>query len=317
MVRFQRAFMTYFSMENGRFAGNSKALAISHLFTGDKPLIYGLFSGVGQPLAALSDGIELRTAILVVESLTLSAVDWMEPMYELMTHPELARPSRGFLSPGDIIGRVAHDGRFSGVMKGGPGFQGVPNVFASPNAKAALVEYVGLLDCRNLTVLLQQLSALSVVMSCATHKPGQPAFDYYLGHLPTCINSTRIILDNLVEDGDHRILVVRGVWLLMLLTYITQLRPVMDEKLLVAKDLADEENGWETMYEVFRGEVVVEGKLRDLEFLRALRSLWELSRVCRGVHGNLYFHAAWKLVSEWTAWAGRGVGREAMLNIRL
>jgi hypothetical protein len=247
--RFQRAFMTYFSMENGRFAGKSKALAISHLFTGDRPLIHGLFSGVGRPLAFLSDGVELRAAILVVESLALSAVDWMEPMYELMTHPDLVLPSREFLSPEDIMGRIAHDGRFSGVMKGGPSFQGVPFIFSSPNAKAALVEYIRLLDCRNLTVISQQLSALSVLLLCATHKPGHPAFDFYLGHLPTCINSTRIILNDLVEEDSHKILLVRGVWLLMLLTYITQLRPVMDGKLLVSKDWPNKEKGWETIYE--------------------------------------------------------------------
>lgn len=317
MCRFQRAFMTYFSMENGRFGGNSKALAISHLFTGNRPLIHGLFSGVGRPLACLSDGIELRAAILVVESLTLSAVDWMEPFCELMTHPDLALPSNEFLSPEDIIGRVGHDGRFSGIMKGGPSFQGVPFVFSSSTAKAALVEYIRLLDCRDLTVLTQQLSALSVLLSCATHKPGQPAFDFYLGHLPTCVNSTRIILDDLLEEDSHKIMLVRGVWLIMMLTYITQLRPVIDGKLLVAKDLPDEASGWEPIYEEFRGQAVLEGKYRDLEFLRALRSLWELSKAYGGAHGRLYFHAAWKLVGEWKGWVGLGVDREAMLNIRL
>ena len=303
-------------MENGRFAGNSKALAISQLFTGPKPLIYGLFSGVGRPLTFLSDGIELRSAVLVVESLTLSAVDWMEPVCELMMHPSLAEPPNQFLSPDEILGRLAHDGRFSGVMKGGPSFHGVSNVFSSPGAKAALVEYVKMLECRDLTVLMQQISALSVLLSCATHKPGQPAFDYYLCHLPTCVNSTRVILDKLLEQDGQKTILVRGVWLLVMLTYITQLRPVIDGRLLVAKELPEEENGWQSIYAEFSSQAAM-GGYGDLEFLRAMRSLWELSKAYRAVHGRLYFHAAWKLAGEWNGWAGLGIDREAMLNIRL
>jgi hypothetical protein len=55
----------------------------------------------------------------------------------------------------------------------------------------------------------------------------------------------------------------------------------------------------------------------DLQFLRALRSLRELSRVYGAVHGRLYIHAAWKLAKQWQGWTGLGGDREAMLNIRL
>ncbi|AEO68068.1 uncharacterized protein THITE_2145306 [Thermothielavioides terrestris NRRL 8126] len=314
---FQRAFMTYFSMENGRFAGNSKALAISHLFTQDPPLIYGLFSGIGRPLTLLSDGIELRAAILVMQSLTLSAVDWMEPMCELLTRPVLAAAPPQHLAPEDILNRVAYDGRLSGVMKAGPGFHGVSHVFASATAKAAVVEYVRCLDTRDLPLVLQQLAALSVLLLCATHKPGRPAFDLYLGRLPTCVNSTRVVLESWVEDHSHGVLLVRGLWLLVLLVYVTQLRPAVDGKLLVSPELAQESRGWEAIFDEFRGQAVPEGKYADVDFLRALRSLRELSAVYGAVHGRLYLHAAWKLVSQWRSWTGLGINREVMLNIRL
>ena len=191
------AFKAYFGMEITKL-GNSKSLVISQVFGTSKPLLYGLFAGVGRPLALLSDSIELRTALLVIQALTLSAVDWMESMYELMTHPSLSVPLLEHLSPEDILSRVAHDGRFSGIMRGfGPSFQALPCIFANANAKLALVEYVRMLDVSNLPLVLQQLSALSALLLCATHKPDQPAFDFYLGHLPTCIHSTMIILNNL------------------------------------------------------------------------------------------------------------------------
>jgi hypothetical protein len=309
--------MTYFSMENGRFAGNSKSLAICHVFTGDKPLIYGLFSGIGRPLSLLADGIELRTAILVMESLTLSAVDWMEPMHELLTHPQLAVPPGEYLSPEDIIGRVGYDGRFSGVMKAGPGFHGVSHVFSNPSARAAIVEYMRCLDTRDLAQVLQQVSVLSALLVSAAHKPNQPAFDLYLSRLPTCVNSVRVMLENWVEDEGHKLSLVRGLWLLVVLTYITQLRPVIDTKLLVSKELAEEHRGWDALFEQVLGQGVSEGGHGDLNLLRALRSLRELSKAYDVVHGKLYFHAAWKLASKWQGWTGLGLDREVMLNIRL
>ncbi|KAK4242871.1 hypothetical protein C8A03DRAFT_39819 [Achaetomium macrosporum] len=316
-IRFQRAFMTFFSMENGRYAGNSKALAISHLFMGNAPLIYGLFSDIGRPLTLLSDGIELRTAILVMESLTLSAVDWMEPMRELLTDPQPAVPSNEYLPPEDILGRIAYDGRFSGVMKAGPGFHGVWHVFSNPTAKAAIVEYMRRLDTRDLALLLQQMSALSVLLLCATHKPGQPAFDSFLGRLPTCVNSTRVILENLVEEESHKMLLLRGLWLVMLLAYVTQLRPVIDGKLLVSEELAGESRSWEAIYDQLRSQATTEGKYGDFQFLRTVRTLRELSKAYDSVHGRLYFHAAWKLMNQWREWTGLGPSREVMLNIRL
>jgi hypothetical protein len=311
--------MTFFSMENGRYAGNTKALAISHLFIGDAPLICGLFSDVGRPLTLLSDGIELRTAVLVMESLTLAAVDWMEPVHELLTDSQ-ASAEGCLLSPEEILSRVAYDGRFSGVMKGGPGFHEISHVFSNPNAKAAIVECMQRLDTRDPALLLQQLAALSVLLACATHKPGQPAFDLYLGRLPTCVHSARVILEEgWVEDDGHRVLLVRGLWLVMLLAYVTQLRPVIDGKLLVSKEVAEENRSWEAMYEELRSkEAAAEGgRHRDFQFLRAVRSLRELSKAYESVHGRLYFHAACKLMSQWRRWTGLGISREEMLNIRL
>lgn len=309
--------MTYFSMENGRFSGDSKALAVYHLFMGTKPLVYGLISGVGRPLALLSDGIELRAAVLVVESLTLSAVDWMEPMCDLLTHSQLGGPIDNLLSPEEILGRTAYDGRFSGVMKAGPGFHRVAHIFSNAAAKTAIVEYIQLLDCRDLTRLLQQLSALSVVLLCATHKPGQPAFDFYLGHLPTCINSTRIIFDRLLEESGHRLLLARGVWLLVVLTYITQLRPVIDTSLMATVGVSDGNGGWDAILQEIRSQSSPEGKYGDPAFLRAIRSLRELEKAYGGAHGTLYLRAALKMASQWQEWTGLGGEREAVLNIRL
>ncbi|KAK0625331.1 hypothetical protein B0T17DRAFT_270311 [Bombardia bombarda] len=311
-VRFQRAYMTYFSMENGRFMGNSKALAMSHLLTGPKPLIYGLFGGLGIPMVFLGDGIELQSAILVVESLTLTAVDWTSQIHDLLTHPQLARLADELLPPEEIIGRVSYDGRLSGLMKSGPGYHEVSNIFLNQSARAAVLDYVHKLDCRDIAVVLQQLSDLSVLMLCATHKAGMPAFDFYLGHLPALVTSLRVLVETFLEEG-HKMILVRGVWLLMVLAYITQLRPVVNRALVDSVELPEGGNVWLTMMSEFREE-----RDSDLWLLRALRSLWELGKASSSDMGDsLYGKAAWKLVSEWQRWTGLGGEKEETLNIRL
>ncbi|KAK3985621.1 oxidoreductase AflY [Cladorrhinum sp. PSN332] len=314
-TRFQRAFMTFFSMENGSFGGNSKALAVMEFFTGPKPLLYGLFSGSSMPLALLSDGLELRSSVLVVQSLTLSAVEWSEHIFEILTHPQLSRPASELLSPEEIIRRVAYDGRFSGLMKSGPGYHGLSNIFANATAKTAIVEYIQQLDVRNIAHLMPLLSNLAVLLLCGTHKPNQPAFDLYLGHIVTSINSARVVLDNL-EESSHRIVLVRGVWLFTILLYITQLRPVTDMSLVHSTELP-EGKVWDKIHAEFALGGVSTGKYGDISFLRVLRSLWELDKAYGGIHGRLYTKAIWKLGCQWQTWTGLGGDREGTLNIRL
>ncbi|KAK3896926.1 hypothetical protein C8A05DRAFT_39528 [Staphylotrichum tortipilum] len=319
-ARFQRAFMSYFSMENGMFSSNPKTLALSHLFSGPQPLLAGLFSSVGRPLALLADGIELRAALLLMQSLTLCAVDFPVSFHDLLTHPPATPPPLSSLfPPEDLIGLAAYDGRLSGVMKAGPGFHGASHIFASAAARAALGEYLWRLDARDEARLLQQLAALAALLLAATHKPAHPAFDLYLARLVTCVNSVRVLLElPWVEEPAQRGLLVRGLWLVVLVVYITQLRPVIDGKLLVSRELAEEQRGWEGLWEAAGvGEEGTEERFGRGELLRALRSLSELAKRYGAVHGRLYFHAAWKLVGQWEGWTGLGIDREVMLNIRL
>lgn len=301
-------------MENGKFAGNSKALVMSQLLGGSKPLIFGLFAGLGRPLVLLSDAMELQNPIMVVQALTLSAVDWVDWIHDILSHPQLAIPATNLMSPEQILARVVYDGRLSGIMKSGPGFHGVSQVFSSPAAKVALLEYVHQLDCRDPGRLLQELSSLSALLLCATHKVGKPAFDFYLSCLPTWVNSLRILLPRFQQEAD-RVMLIRGVWLLVLLAYTTQLRPTVDARLLLSSELPGN-GGWELVFTGFHQEGIADRKFKDLQLLRALRSLWELGSYCDGAEG-ICLRGAWKLVRLWQGWTGLGRDKEESLNIRL
>jgi hypothetical protein len=312
---FQRAYMTYFSMENGKFSGNSAALAMSHLLAGEKPLLYGLFSGLGRPLVFLGDGLELRSPFLVLQALTLSAVDWSDSIHELLSHPRLMRASNSVLPPDKILTQLAYDGRLCGIMKAGPGFHGVSHLFSNATAKEAVLEYVHMLDCRDIDEVVRQLSSVSVTLVCATHKAGSPAFDFYLGCLPAWVHGLRILLGSVPDEG-NRIMLVRGVWLLTLLAYITQLRPVVDLDGLYCGTLVGL-GDWDDVFRAVRSKASFDDRYNDLQLLRALRSFSEFGKQYGGAEDSIYLRAAWKLVTQWKTWTGLGADREESLNIRL
>ncbi|KAK0612659.1 hypothetical protein B0T17DRAFT_499357, partial [Bombardia bombarda] len=238
---------------------------------------------------------------LVIESLTLTAVDWTSHIYDLLTHAQLAQSAHELLPPGEILGRVSYDGRLSGLMKSGPGYHEVSNIFLNQSARAAVLDYVHKLDCRDIAVVLQQLSDLSVLMLCATHKAGMPAFDFYLGRFPTLVTSLRALVETFSEEGP-KIILIRGVWLLMVLAYITQLRPEVNPALVDSVELPEGGNVWLIILKAFDEKMD-----SDLWLLRAMRSLWELGMASdRNIGDSRYRKAAWKLLSEWQGWTGRG-----------
>lgn len=308
--------MDYFSMQYGQARGSSFALALSQLFHGEKPLVYGLFAGQGAALLSLSDAHELQNPILLVQSLVLASMDWNESVHELLRHPELERPPEAPLTPEAILARIAYDGRFSGVMKRGPGSQQAGLLLENPGARMAIVDYVGQLDVTDISRVVEQLASLSVTLLCGAHKPGRPAFDFSLGLTPTLVQSLHVVLEN-TEGPAQRLLLVRGVWLFMVLAYITQLRPVLDRRLISDVVVHDAESSWMSVFAEFgQQDGRVQGKYLDAHLLRALRSIGTFGLVY--TKDELFYNkAAWKLRCEWQRWTGFGAAREETLNIRL
>lgn len=312
-------------MENTRMSGQALAMSLYHLLdpsldqaTSSKasspiPLIYGLFARGGQSLIMLSDALELQTAILVVHSLTVACVTWDKDIYDMMTIIRYSPPNQ-CRPPDTIINRIAHDPRFSNITE-------TRHLMASRLAKTAVVEYVLQLDLQDTATCLTQLSWLSVRMLCATHKKKRPAFSGNLSQLPTVVHSLHVLLsftqDTEPADSDHVSVLIRGVWLLMLICYITQLRPVVDESLISNFPVAEET----TWCEVFLGFQQDDFSDRsspymDSRFLRALRSIYALGQNA-GEEEHKYLQAACKLATQWKAWTGSGGRGEQSLNIRL
>ncbi|KAJ9148617.1 Oxidoreductase AflY [Pleurostoma richardsiae] len=315
-ARFQRAYMDYFSMLNGHLRGNSRALALSQLLSEPKPLIYGLFSGYGQPMIVLSDGFQLQNPILILEGLVFAAVDFRQDLYDILCHPQVTTGSESLLRPDILLGRIAYDGRFSGLMRSGPGLNQVSLVLSNSPARAAIIDYVSQLDTRDIPALVSQLSYLAVQLLCATHKRNKPAFDYYLSFPLSAVQALRVMLS--VSDDEHYgMILVRGTWLLIVLSYITQLRPCIDDSLILNFAVREEDCNWQGIVGNFSSDGnAIRGTHSNAEFLRALWSLSELGKVA-GHDEQLYIRAARKLERQWERWTGFGNVREDSLNIRL
>lgn len=333
---FQRAYMDFFSTENNRFFGNSRALVVEHLMSEPKPLMYGLFGAFGASMVLLSDAIELRNAVLVVESLVLAAVDWDERLFEMLSGGcTRKRAASDLISPETTLRQMAYDSRLGGLMKTGPGFHGVAYVLSSPAARAAVSGYLDMLDTRHLPRLLAQLARLSVLLLCATHRPDRPAFDFFLGSLPTLVRSLGVLLEQL-QDTEQKTTLVRGVWLLFMLAYITQLRPRIDESLMEPTGLplplpvhhgpawvaaVDDPPPAPVLAELHDGShdgpASLGARCIDWRFLRAYRSIRELGRQASADQAGFYTQAADKLRTQWAGWTGLGHTREESLNIRL
>lgn len=213
-----------------------------------------------------------------------------------------------------ILHRIAHDGRFS-LKLPGPGFRHAPAVLSSAAAREAVIDYLHQLDMRNVPELLDDMSRLSVLMLCGAHKMGSPAFDLHLSWTPSLVYSLRVLLHECREQ--HHSLLIRGTWLLLILSYITQLRPRLDESLVLPCPAAEHQFSWDALLQPFylRSETL-DGRYSDWYFLRVLRSLRSLNQFSRA-EDSLYLCAAWKLDSQWQGWAGMGIPGEPSLNIRL
>lgn len=322
-VRYQRAYMDYFSVEHTNKDGVATLRwALDQLWKAEedgKVLIYGLFGKSGRSLLFLADGLEVPTAVMVVQGLTLAAIDWSQPIQDLIA-ATCASPEQSQVkgeSAFSIFYRIGNDGRFSGLP--GPGVQNFSAVMNDARMHQALSEYVRRLDVSDTEQTLRELCRLSVLVACATHHPGRPAFDLWLARLPSLVVSLAVLQVNIAASGasrDMAVVLVRGVWMLMLVAYVSHMRPVVDEGLVSGPTTT---RTWEHILAEFRADAFLSGsKYLDSNFTALLRSIHRLAEVDNDPNWTDWYRKMGSyLVGNWTKWGSAGNPRELHLNIRM
>jgi hypothetical protein len=287
-----------------------------------KGLLHGLFGQMGRPLLFLGEGLNLPNALLVVQGLTLAAMAWSLTLQQIVLSCALP-PDLPIMVPSYLLGsvqttyildRVRTDGRFSGLV-----------LTATPDAEAvlghkgmreALIMYARQLDLSDMDATLNHLSRLAVLMACASHKPRMPpAFDVEFARLPGLVFSLRMLLqahDKVASAGDGaKPVFVRGVWMLMLLSFVLNGRPVITEGLTSGPAST---RTWEDIFEHRRlgFSRSKPSKYEDADFSRLIISIIRLNSLDND-RDNFYRTMAWYVVKNWKRWGANPWGSH--LNI--
>jgi len=130
--------------------------------------------------------------------------------------------------PLEIIQRIRDDERFHHVIPH-PGYD--YNKLLDECGPQVLQYFNTLiLDDSNLAGIYEALVDTAVFIHITCQKRGNPKFDFFLVHLVTTAHALRIVLPLL--SLAHAKSLIRSHWVLVVLTYFTQMRPLVKEELI-------------------------------------------------------------------------------------
>ncbi|MCJ1308156.1 hypothetical protein MMC25_001808 [Agyrium rufum] len=311
---YQKGFLDFFDAELIRYKGDWKALLSAYLLGGSTPMLSGLVGGFGHPLILLADAVELQSSEVAVEALALTAADWNDfhKVVSLVPTPSGVSKAK---RPQEIIDSITKDSRFDQLCLRTPGVPNTKTIISNTASREAVMEYLFILDTSDRQSLLSELAELAVLFECCGQKPGEPAYDFYLNHALTFVYSLHVLLPEYGTVDSNALVLIRCVWLLMILSYVTQLRPILQRGLVEEYQVPEGMRLQDVLSEITNGEIL-QSKFLDPHFLRAVRNLMELG-AWDLKQEDFYLRAAVKLKTEWTGWTGLGKVDEAYMNVRL
>ncbi|MCJ1386584.1 hypothetical protein MMC17_009710 [Xylographa soralifera] len=309
---YQKPFIDFFDSELLRFNGDWKSLLLTYLLQGPTPLLSGLVGGFGHPLILLADACELQSPVVAVEALALTAADWND-LHKILVLSIDHEPPVNVQGPHKIIRKIAQDPRFGSLKLTRPGVQNTKAILSNTAAREFVMECLFMLDSSSQKTLLSDLAGIAVLFECCGQKPGEPAYDFYLNHALTFVYSLHVLLPVFGAE-ENALMLIRCVWLLMILSYVTQQRPLLQEWIVEDFKIPEHTTWQDICSEVTSGEAL-HGKFLDPHFLRAVRNLKELGN--RNKHQEeFYLKAAMMLKTQWNEWTGFGRAGAPQLNVQ-
>ncbi|KAK5174289.1 uncharacterized protein LTR77_001369 [Saxophila tyrrhenica] len=320
---YQRAFIQYFDRRLQDFDNDWSALFKHYLLEGPMPMLGGLTGGFAHPLIMVADAVDVGDPHVAVEALALTAYDW-NALHKLTDGPPPpAREGSGReWTVLQILGQIRDDTVFDELLQK-PGVRNTMVVLQSDHARQALLGYLGALHVAvdNVDTILPELVEAAVHLLCTIHvKPSastaftQHKFDFYLTHQLTfcwCVKTLIPFLDSVASAK-----LLRMVWLMMVLTYVTQLRPKMKPEILVDTPLptGDRTNIWDEMAAATVGGIT--GKDADPHFVKVIRTLKEFAQMWPEREEN-FLKAAIRFDGEFSGWTGFGEAGEERTDVEM
>jgi hypothetical protein len=193
---------------------------------------------VGQPLIHLGFAYELNNSVLAVEALGLCAANY-DFLHKYLDNPPSNLTSNSNPSILIILADVKADSRFDGLFTH-PGSDNIELLFEKH--EYAVLEYWKSWEIEGLRDQFKESMDAAILLLLTTHKPSHPAYDLLFVRLLTASYAVRVLLP--IVPAEWQIPLVQEWWLLVLVVYIVQFRPKVNEKYINDYNLKDRSWSW-------------------------------------------------------------------------
>jgi len=300
----QRSFFNFFEDELMRNQYDWKKVCRKYLLEGKEPLVNSLVADAAHPLIHLGYAFELDSREIATEALTLAATCYKD-LHKLIDGEHQHRmPSTVQLkfSLPEMISTLHNDHAFDHLLTR-PGLDNLDIIMKERGN--LVIQYFHRLKVEEIDD--ESFDRMAALMLVATHKPNEPQYDFFLCHVLTSHHAMRVLLADAASS--IKLDLKRQFWLFMLLAYLTQMRPKVDESLVDETKL--DGKGWDFIYEAaLKGD-----HSTDVHDVKALRSL----SVCekRNPSSTFWLQAAVKFAMQKKQWTGFGYPGEPQLAVRV
>ncbi|KAK4067247.1 uncharacterized protein Triagg1_7690 [Trichoderma aggressivum f. europaeum] len=268
----------------------------------------GFIGGYAHPLIMFADAVELGSSMLAFDALALTATDW-GPLTTIITM-DLPPPEICPNSLMEILDAIRNDSCFDHVVPS-PGIQHIAKILHYGPAATAIIRYLSMgneyiLRPEFNLQLTEEMVEIAIYLLMCTHVPGAPAFDFYLNHNLTFVNCLRILLP-VFEHADAKKTLLRIYWLLTILAFVTQGRPVINTKLIQSRDVRPSHADWDDIKNAALNPIGTMNPKRifDAHFLKAVHIMHTFGLVMEDME-PLVLAAVRKFVGEFNNWVGFG-----------
>ncbi|KKP04915.1 MGS207 protein [Trichoderma harzianum] len=302
-------FMKYFEQQRSNSGVHVQEALQYWILEREKGFLPAFIGGYAHPLIMFADAVELGSSMLAFDALALTAIDW-NPLTTLVTM-SLPLPETCSNSLLEILDKIRNDSSFEHVVPS-PGIQHIAEILHNGPATTAIIKYLSigneyiLRPEFNLQATREMVEVAIYLLMC-THVPGAPAFDFYLNHNLTFVNCLRILLP-VFEDADAKKTLLRIYWLLTILAFVTQGRPVVNTELIQSRDARPSTAEWEKIKNNALNPMGISNPKRifDAHFLKAVHIMHTFGLVMGEDMEPLILAAAQKFVGEFNNWTGFG-----------
>ena len=192
-------------------------------------------------------------------------------------------------SPLEILQRVAKDDRFDGLFDH-PGPDNVETLLE--HCEEAVLEHWNAWQLTDPKKQFEDSQKAAAALLVCTHKDGAN-YDFFIVHLLTSSHAIRILLPFM--PAKIHVQLVKQWWLLTLLIYVSQLRPIIDLERVTSNTI--HKGTWHNVdVQALHGDWS-----KDAHFVKACRAMKEAAQTW-GDTDQFYLKAAIKFAYEFEGW---------------